>query len=52
MVFHVPNLVDLAALDHRVIDHVDHRLAQWSVQARPRAPPAAMSSGRVASLFW
>jgi hypothetical protein len=24
----------------------------WSVQARPRAPPAAMSSGRVASLFW
>ena len=28
MVFHVSDLVQLAALDHRVIEHVDHGLAQ------------------------
>ena len=28
MVFHISDLVQLAALDHRVIEHVDHGLAQ------------------------
>jgi len=28
MIFHVPNLVQLAALDDRVVEHVEHRLAQ------------------------
>ena len=28
MVFHVSDLVQLAAMDHRVVEHVEHRLAQ------------------------